>query len=772
MATKDKLLFSKDKHQSFTNNVTQTDKSNQYLNLNQNQNCQILIPVQYSNNLKNDKYYVSDEYDVKGKSEAWDKSADLCLHTLTLNDKTEAKKKWKKNSLSNVNCSTLSLHISAYENTKEFAGLDTFNGQNVELKKNKINMDKQLFPSLMIQNPFEFSRQQVEGHVVEPGIARFKANQKLLGSHSIFQIPTALGGSPVANTNLGYPVRPNFVSPEMQQQQEQFYGLPPDFDPSHISQQQMYNRVCGIYQYTNSNIPMSDETLFEALAAYDSYGMDANLFPQPQMHPMQFDALSYGAPYPPDDQQQQPPHHANHHQNDMKQNYGQSTTTSPNASTLNPANQQDANITSAGTIENGVDISFPDDETDQIYDYNDNNRISLLLEENEMLKRQNEELKRNALDAKTDAARASREFAVVHRELVQEKKLNEGLKAQNQLSRNADREIQVQHQQINAVQRELDEQKKRYEVLQSENRLLRNVHQEAEEIQNQKLSDLQRELRKEHEFLEASQAENERLNNAEREAKKRFDETLQEQKQSFKAVKLELAQERKRCEALQAENELLNVVKQRKRCEALQAENELLNIVKRELAEEKKLCKDLQAENERLLHAGWEAEQKFNEALQERQYCLDALQHALQRELGERFNESLIMDNQRLYATSSPLISRANSIKSVYSTIAPMSSASTKPKPFPRKTLVEFAQPSISDSLASMKSHVTAKTVEPTQSSRSDLPSFMKTYVTVKTQPVIPPDWKLPPLEEDNDVDKNNISFADSCSSFIPRRRR
>uniref|UniRef100_A0A914PTC6 Uncharacterized protein n=1 Tax=Panagrolaimus davidi TaxID=227884 RepID=A0A914PTC6_9BILA len=619
----------------------------------------------------------------------------------------------------------------------------------------------------MIQNPFEFPRQQEEDHVIQTKIARFRANQRLLGSHSSsnnIQIPTAVDDSPVANNNLRNPVRPNFVSPEMQQQQQQFYGLPPDFDSS-------------------------AKTSFGA-PYHMSYGMDANSFPQmiPQIHPMQTYASSYGAPYPPRDQQQQPPHHANHHQNDMKQNYDQSTITSPNASTLNPENQRDANITSARTTENGDDISFADDETNPIYDYNDNNRISLLLEENQMLKTQNEELKRNVLDAKTDAARASREFAAVHRELVQEKKLSEGFKAQNQLLHNAKREKQIQDLQINVVQRELDEVKKRYEALQSENRLLRNSHREAEEVQNQritsikheldeekkrnevlqsenrlllnspreaeevqnqKLSDLQRELEKEHEFLEASEAENERLINAGREAKKRFNEILQEQKQSFKAVTLELAEEKKRCEALQAENELLNVVK-------------------RELAEKKKLCKDLQAENERLLLDGQKAEKKFNEALEEQKNRL----HAVRRELDERFNESLIMDNQRLYATSSPVISRANSIKSIFSTIAPISSASTKPKPFPRKTLVESAQPSMSDSLASMKSHVTAKPAEPTLSSRSDLPSFMKNYVTVKTQPVIPPGLKLPPVEENDAVDKNNISFADSCSSFIPRRRR
>uniref|UniRef100_A0A914Q0A0 Uncharacterized protein n=1 Tax=Panagrolaimus davidi TaxID=227884 RepID=A0A914Q0A0_9BILA len=152
MASKDELSFLKGKHQSLTNNVLHTDKKSQYsnLNLNRNQNSSFLIPVQYPSNPKYDKYCAEEG----------------------------AKKDWKKNGLSYANSSTLSFHISAYENSKETAGLVTLDGENVELK----NLDNQLFPRLMIQTPFEFPRQQEEDQVTEPEVAEFRASQRLLGS--------------------------------------------------------------------------------------------------------------------------------------------------------------------------------------------------------------------------------------------------------------------------------------------------------------------------------------------------------------------------------------------------------------------------------------------------------------------------------------------------------------------------------------------------------------------------------------------------------------
>uniref|UniRef100_A0AC35EWF2 Uncharacterized protein n=1 Tax=Panagrolaimus sp. PS1159 TaxID=55785 RepID=A0AC35EWF2_9BILA len=180
MTTKNEFLSLKDKNQSFTNDVSHTDKSGQYSNLNLNQNSSTLIPVFFPNNPKNDKYCdskVPDKYDGRGRSNARNKSAGLCSHTLNLNDKTEdeVKKRWKKDGLSDASSSTFFLHISAFENSKEVAALDILYGENFELKRNKTNIN-----NLMTQNPFEFPRQQEEDKVTEPEVMGFRASQRLL----------------------------------------------------------------------------------------------------------------------------------------------------------------------------------------------------------------------------------------------------------------------------------------------------------------------------------------------------------------------------------------------------------------------------------------------------------------------------------------------------------------------------------------------------------------------------------------------------------------
>uniref|UniRef100_A0AC35GSX2 Uncharacterized protein n=1 Tax=Panagrolaimus sp. PS1159 TaxID=55785 RepID=A0AC35GSX2_9BILA len=243
MATKDKFLFSKDKHQTFTNNVSFSDKNGRYsnLNINKNQNCPILIPVQYSNNPKNDKDGVSDKYDKWEKSEAWNRSVDLCFHTLTLNDKDEegTKKKWKKDVLSEFISTPLFLHISAYESSKEITGFDTIDDGNVGFKRNKIIMEKQDFLRLIIQNPFEFPRQQEENRAIKPELMGFKARYSLLGSGKPTPSNTNRITNPVADSsvryfNQEYPrtpnVQPSLVSPQMLQQQ--FHGHPSDLGSS------------------------------------------------------------------------------------------------------------------------------------------------------------------------------------------------------------------------------------------------------------------------------------------------------------------------------------------------------------------------------------------------------------------------------------------------------------------------------------------------------------------------------------------------------------
>uniref|UniRef100_A0AC35FZ36 Uncharacterized protein n=1 Tax=Panagrolaimus sp. PS1159 TaxID=55785 RepID=A0AC35FZ36_9BILA len=181
MATKDNCLFLKDKF-SGNNNSNISDNGDQYLNLNLNQNQKYsnFSPIQSNSKLNNDKFCDStifDNREDKRNLQTWNKSSDSRF--ITLNDKTEGvKKNWKKNdSLNFKNNSTFSLHISAYENSTEATVFDdSFN----ENDKKVLIKEKSSFGStFVIQNPFEFPRQQND-NVSEPEMSQFRASQRLL----------------------------------------------------------------------------------------------------------------------------------------------------------------------------------------------------------------------------------------------------------------------------------------------------------------------------------------------------------------------------------------------------------------------------------------------------------------------------------------------------------------------------------------------------------------------------------------------------------------
>uniref|UniRef100_A0AC35F5F0 Uncharacterized protein n=1 Tax=Panagrolaimus sp. PS1159 TaxID=55785 RepID=A0AC35F5F0_9BILA len=114
----------------------------------------------------------------KRQSQRWDKSSKI----ETFNN-AEDKQLLKDDSFTNVNnSSTISLHIATYENSFEAAAVDLFDsGKKGLIKKLETSKQSLNISSSIIQNPFEFPRQQQESdELKEPEISQFKASQKLL----------------------------------------------------------------------------------------------------------------------------------------------------------------------------------------------------------------------------------------------------------------------------------------------------------------------------------------------------------------------------------------------------------------------------------------------------------------------------------------------------------------------------------------------------------------------------------------------------------------
>uniref|UniRef100_A0A914PWC1 Uncharacterized protein n=1 Tax=Panagrolaimus davidi TaxID=227884 RepID=A0A914PWC1_9BILA len=109
------------------------------------------------------------------------------------NDSSKKDDTLKKGKNSSANNSTLSLHIAAYENSAE-ASSDFIDEAKESLKQNSDGLIREnvqpvfIGSTSVIQEIFEFPRQQESGETKMPKVAQYKASQKLLNPNRMNQV--------------------------------------------------------------------------------------------------------------------------------------------------------------------------------------------------------------------------------------------------------------------------------------------------------------------------------------------------------------------------------------------------------------------------------------------------------------------------------------------------------------------------------------------------------------------------------------------------------